>query len=43
MSGDTFIALIFMGIFILALVGTPFIAALRMANKRDHGPHHHAH
>lgn len=43
MSGDSLIALIFLAVFVLALVGTPFIMALRMANKRDHEPRHHAH
>ena len=41
MSGDTLIAFILMAVFILALVGTPFIAALRMADKRDHDQHAH--
>ena len=41
MSGDTLIAMILMAVFILALVGTPFIAALRMADKRDHDQHAH--
>lgn len=41
MSGETLIGMIFMAVFVLALVGTPFIAALRLADKRDHDQHAH--
>ncbi len=41
MSGDALIGLIFMALFVLALVGTPFIAAIKLAGKRDHDSHAH--
>lgn len=43
MSGEDFIAMVFIAVFVLALVGTPFVASLRLASKRDRDRQHPAH
>ncbi len=43
MSGEDFIGVVFIAVFVLALVGTPFVAALRAASKRDRDRQHPAH